>query len=62
MLRLCSTYQRTGAFKGNVGCLSICFEYVLLPMLNKEAHLAKGQADYRYTGNPNRDTEKEGRV
>lgn len=45
MLRLCSTYQRTGAFKGNVGCLSICFEYVLLPMLNKEDDLVKSQAE-----------------
>ena len=37
----------------NVGFLSVCCEYVLLSLVNKEADLAKSQAE-----NPSKDIEK----
>ena len=35
----------TGSFF-DVGCPSVCCEYVLLPLVNKEADLAYGRTEY----------------
>ena len=34
---------------------SVCNEYVLLPLINKEASLANGRAEYSKAENPSRD-------
>ena len=34
---------------------SICYEYVLLPLVNKEAALTYGRAEYNKVGNSSRD-------
>ena len=34
---------------------SVCCEYILLPLVNKEASLAYGRAEYSKVGNPSRD-------
>ena len=39
----------------DVGFPSVCCEYVLLPLVNKEAALAYGKAEYSKAGNPSRD-------
>ena len=44
-------------YLSDVECPSVCCEYVLQAFFNKEADLAKGQAEYSYA-NPNRDTER----
>ena len=38
-----------------VGFPSVCCEYVLLSLVNKEAGLAYGRAEYSKAGNPSRD-------
>ena len=39
----------------DVGCPSVCCEYVLLLLVNKEAALVCGRAEYSKAGNPSRD-------
>lgn len=43
-----------------MGCSSVCCEYVLLILVNKEGALVYGKAEYSYAGNPSRDTDEEG--
>ena len=38
-----------------MGFPSVCCEYVLLPLVNKEAALTYGRAEYSKAGNPSRD-------
>ena len=40
-----------------MGCPFVCCDYVLLPLVNKEADLTNSQAEQSQAGNPNRDTE-----
>ena len=40
---------------GDVGFPSVCCEYVLSPLVNKEAALSYGRAEYSNVGNPSRD-------
>ena len=42
----------------NVEFPSVCCEYVLLPMVSKEAALAYGKAEYSQAGNLNREIEQ----
>ena len=35
-----------------VGCPSVCCEYVLLPLVNREADLANSQGEYSEAGKP----------
>ena len=37
-----------------MGFSSVCCKYVLLPLVNKEAALAYGRAEYSKVGNPSR--------
>ena len=39
----------------DVGCLSVCCEYVLLPSVNKETDLVNSQAEESHMGNPGKD-------
>ena len=39
----------------DVGCPSICYEYVLLPLVNKEAALTSDRAEDNKVGNPSRE-------
>ena len=43
----------------DVGCPSVCYKYVLLPLVNKEAALAYSRAEYSQAG---RDIERVGGV
>ena len=45
------------AFTYDVGYPYICCEYVLLPLVNKEAALVYGRAEYSKAGIPSRDKE-----
>ena len=40
-----------------MGCPSVCCEYVLLPLTNKEADLANNQAEYTQAGNLRKEPE-----
>ena len=40
----------------DMGCPSVCCEYVLLPLVDKEAALSYGRAEYSKLGNSSRDT------
>ena len=40
-----------------MGLPSVCYEYVLLPLVNKEFALASGKAEYSKVGNLSRDRE-----
>ena len=48
--------------KLDVGCPSVCCEFVLLPFVNKEANLANNQAEQSQVRNPNRYREKKSQV
>ena len=37
---------------------SVCCEYILLPLVNKEAALINSQIEYSQVENPGKDTEK----
>ena len=39
----------------DVGFPSVWYEYVLLPLVNKESALAYGRIEYSKSGNPSRD-------
>ena len=43
-------------YSNNVGFPSVCYEYVLLPLVNKEAASAYSRAEYSQAG---RDIERE---
>ena len=53
MLDNCNHYSNTITI--DVGFPSACCEYVLLPLVNKEAVLANGLAEQSQVGNLNRD-------
>ena len=42
-------------WKIDVGFPSVCYEYVLFPLVNKDIALAYGKAEYNKAGNPSRD-------
>ena len=44
-------------WKFDVEFTSACYEYVLLPLVNKETVLANGLAEYSQKGNPKGDRE-----
>lgn len=46
----------------DVGCPSVFCEYVILPLVNKEADSANRQAEQSQVGNPSKDKEKKGGV
>lgn len=51
VLHVCSNKN----FYFDLGYPSVCCEYVLLPLVNKEAALSQGKAEYSLVGNPNRE-------
>ena len=40
-------YKKTEITPCDVGFPSVCYEYILLPLVNKEAALVYGRAEYR---------------
>lgn len=43
----------------DLGCPSLCCEYALLWLVNKEASVVYGKEENREVGNPSRDAKKE---